>query len=293
MMRLKESINLGKMDGVYREYPLIDAKGKIAWPGKYPTMRDIEAKRREVADDSAWYREYLLKFISDDRRIVQRTWPQYWTELPNLQLHPPRIVGLGVDMALSESNSADYTALIPFIVIGYGDDLKIYIQHYIENKRLNFTDSLAEIKKMCEYLDSDFHRSPIVYLEKANLEGAAAQSLKLQRVLTEAVSTSGMSKQARLEASTPYIRQGKVLLPTRGSEQLVSQMINFGIERHDDLVDALTLIILKIMESDRPTTHYTHKEPEPDPHPGLTWSLQHMSNDLGIDDTPITLDMVF
>lgn len=293
MMRLKESIDLGKMSGVYREYPLITTKGQIAWLGKYPTQKHIEAKRREVADDSAWYREYLLKFISDDRRIVQRAWPQYWTELPDLKRCPPRIIGLGTDMAISEKSTADFTALIPFIVIGYGDDLKIYIQRYIVNKRLNFTDAIAEIKTLCGFLDTDFNRMPMVFVEKTNIETAASQLLKVEKILAESVGTQGMNKQERLEVATPYIRMGKVLFPQKGAEQLVSQIVNFGIEKHDDLVDAFTLIILKILGTDRPTHHYTHKEEEPDPHPGLTWSLGRMSHDLGIDMRPITLDTVF
>lgn len=292
MMRLKEAIELGKMDGIYREYPLINTKGEITWPGKYPTKKHIEIKRRQVADDSAWYREYLLKFISDDNRIVQRTWPQVWTELPDLKRYPPRLVGVGVDMALSESSSADSTALVPFIGIGYGDDLKVYILSYIVNKRLNFTDAIAEIKKVCGYLDEDFKRMPMVYVEKANIETAATQLLRLDKILSEPVDTSRMSKQERLKVSTPYIRVGKVLFPHKGAEQLISQIVNFGIEKHDDLVDAFTLIVIKVLATDRPTTHFTQRETEEDPHPGLTWSLRHM-NDLGFDIEPITLDMKF
>jgi phage terminase large subunit-like protein len=292
MMRLKEAIELGKMDGAYREYPLINSRGEITWPGKYPTMKEIEKKRRQVADDSSWYREYLLKFMSDDNRIVQRAWPQFWTELPDLKRYPPRLVGLGVDMAISERSSADSTALIPFIGIGYGDDLKVYILNYIVNKRLNFTDGIAEIKKVCGYLDADFKRMPMVYVEKASLETAATQLLRVDKILSEPVNTSGMSKQERLKVSTPYIRVGKVLFPHKGAEQLISQIVNFGIEKHDDLVDAFTLIVIKVLATDRPTTHYTLKEPEDDPHPGLSWSLQHM-NDLGFDLTPTKLDMKF
>lgn len=292
MMRLKEAIELGKMDGVYREYPLINARGEITWLGKYPTMKDVEKKRRQVADDSAWYREYLLKFMSDDNRIVQRTWPQYWTELPDLRRYPPRLVGLAADMALSEHSNADSTAIVPFIGIGYGDDLKVYILNYIVNKRLNFTDAIAEIKKVCGYLDTDFKRMPIVYVEKANIETAATQILSVDKILSEPVNTSGMSKQERLKVSTPYIRVGKVLFPHKGAEQLISQIVNFGIEKHDDLVDAFTLIVIKVLATDRPTTHFRNREPEEDPHPGLTWSLNHM-NEFNIDDYPITLDTVF
>lgn len=292
MMRLKESISLGKMSGVYREYPLITTKGQIAWPGKYPTQKQIDAKRKEVADDSAWYREYLLKFISDDRRIVQRAWPQFWTELPDLHRYPPRMIGLGLDMAISEKSTADFTALIPFIVIGYGDDLKIYILQSISNKRLNFTDAIAEIKKLCGILDTDFNRVPIVFVERANIETAATQLLNVEKILAEAVSTQGMNKQERLEVATPYIRMGKVLFPTKGAEQLISQIVNFGIEKHDDLVDAFTIIILKVLESDRPTYKYIESTTPPRDN----WGIDPFTGEYRDLDAPITagmLDMVF
>jgi phage terminase large subunit-like protein len=292
MMRLKEAVELNKMDGVYREYPLINTKGEITWPGKYPTMKHIEIKRRQVADDSAWYREYLLKFISDDSRIVQRTWPQFWTKLPDLNRVRPWLVGLGADMAISEKTSSDFTGLIPFLVCGFGDDLKIYILSYIVNKRLNFTDGIDEIKKLCGYLETDYHLMPTVFVEKANIETAASQVLKINKVLADSVNTSGMDKQARLGVTTQYIRMGKVLFPQKGSEQLISQIVNFGIEKHDDLVDAFTLIILKIMESDRPT----YKSTEPPKPPEDTWGIDPFTGEYRDLAAPITagmLDMKF
>jgi len=288
MMRLKESIQLGRMDGVYREYPLIDAKGAIAWAGKYPSMKHIEIKRREVADDSAWYREYLLKFISDDRRIVQKSWPQYWTELPDFTRIHIRMIGIGTDMAISEKTTADFTGLIPFIVTGFGDDLKIYVLPYLINKRMNFTDAIKEIKKLCVLLQTDFHRVPIAYIENVGFQAAVSQQLNVEKVLAEPVNISGMNKQTRLEIATPYIRMGKVLFPQRGAEQLISQIVNFGIEKHDDLVDAFTLIILKILESDRPT----YKSNGPSNPPKDDWRICPYTGEYRDFSVPITSGMI-
>ena len=288
MMRLKESIQLGRMDGVYREYPLIDAKGAIAWTGKYPSMKHIEIKRREVADDSAWYREYLLKFISDDRRIVQKNWPQYWTELPDFTRIHIRMLGIGTDMAISEKASADETALLPFALTGFGDDLKIYVLPYIINKRMNFTDAIKEIKKLCVLLQTDFRRVPIAYIENVGFQAAVSQQLNVEKVLAEPVNISGMNKQTRLEIATPYIRMGKVLFPQRGAEQLVSQIVNFGIEKHDDLVDAFTLIILKILETDRPT----YKSNGPSNPPRDRWEICPYTGEYRDFSAPITSGML-
>jgi hypothetical protein len=44
------------------------------------------------------------------------------------------------------------------------------------------------------------------------------------------------------------IRNGTVLFPDKGCEQLLQQMIGFGVEKHDDLADAFSLLVLKIVE---------------------------------------------
>lgn len=253
MMRLKDNIESGKLDGVYREYPLLDNKGEILWKGKYPTNKDVESKRKNISDDSAWFREYLLKFISDDKRIVQKGWIKRYSKLPNRHRFPPRIFCIGTDLAISKRITADFTSMVPLYVIGYGDNLKIYVLPNIINKRINFTDTIREIKKLTKDLENDFKRMPTVYVEGVSYQDALVQQLTVEKVLAESINIAGMNKQTRLEMATPYIRLGKVLFPEKGSEILESQIVNFGIEKHDDLVDAFTLPLLRVLGSDQPT----------------------------------------
>lgn len=39
------------------------------------------------------------------------------------------------------------------------------------------------------------------------------------------------------------IRSGKVLFPKKGTEDLIQQLVYFGVEKHDDLVDAFTMVL--------------------------------------------------
>ena len=41
---------------------------------------------------------------------------------------------------------------------------------------------------------------------------------------------------------------GHVLFPRFGAEHLIQQLVGFGIEKHDDLVDALCILIQKVIE---------------------------------------------
>jgi hypothetical protein len=38
------------------------------------------------------------------------------------------------------------------------------------------------------------------------------------------------------------------VFPRQGAEDLINQLVNFGIERHDDLADAFSLLVLKALE---------------------------------------------
>lgn len=50
-------------------------------------------------------------------------------------------------------------------------------------------------------------------------------------------------KRARLQVVAPYIKNGTVLFPRSGCEELLGQMFNLGVESHDDLNDACVYLI--------------------------------------------------
>jgi hypothetical protein len=45
-----------------------------------------------------------------------------------------------------------------------------------------------------------------------------------------------------------YIKNGAVKFPRKGCEELINQLLGFGVEKHDDLVDALVWLILGVAE---------------------------------------------
>lgn len=50
-------------------------------------------------------------------------------------------------------------------------------------------------------------------------------------------------KRARLQVVAPYIKNGTVLFPRNGCEELLEQMFNLGVESHGDLNDALVYLL--------------------------------------------------
>jgi len=54
-------------------------------------------------------------------------------------------------------------------------------------------------------------------------------------------------KRARLRVAARYIKTGVVKFPRKGAEQLITQLLGFGSEKHDDAVDALVYLIFRAL----------------------------------------------
>ena len=248
LKRLQKKIENGemkRMNGIYREYPIINDQGNPLWLGKYPTPEDVEMEREKTMNDIAWSREYLLKIISTDEQVVNLEWIQFYKELPYGGL---RNISIGIDLAVSEKETADYTAMVTGYVYGYGKNLRIYIQPNPINERLVFPVQVEYIKSLVA-IQKQKHFRVKLYIEDVGYQKVLVQVLESKKYDVEGVPTGRSDKTTRLRLATPFIKDGRVLFPEKGCEELIEQLIGFGKESHDDLVDAFTILVLKVIEN--------------------------------------------
>lgn len=245
LMRLKNMMDLGKLEGKFFAYPLIDNNDAISWLGKFPDMQAVEKHKATIASDSAWYREFLLKIISDEDRLVHPDWIQYYDDIPEEIGNKFRFTATGIDLAISQRESADYTAMITAKVYDYRENLRVYILPNPINKRMGFPQTVETAADIATTLQSK------LYIEEVGYQTAIIEHLSnVMNIPAEGVKVAGQDKQSRLTLITHLIQQGKVLFPKHGAEDLIMQLTGFGIEKHDDLADAFSLLMLKIMEID-------------------------------------------
>jgi len=107
-----------------------------------------------------------------------------------------------------------------------------------------------------------FKRHSRIFVEKISYQESLSQQLVVEGLFGEAVAIGNMDKRARMSLASPYISSARILFPHHGDEELINQLVNFGIEKHDDLADALTLMILRIIEEDQPSSGNFPKESE-------------------------------
>ena len=249
LMRLKQDIMSQKRSGLFREYPLVNAESEILWPGKYPDEASIEEQKQTIGSESAWQREFLLCIVTDDDQIVRPAWITYYDTLPSDGVASDyRFVATGIDLAISEKETADYTAMVSAKVFGRGENLRIYILPHPVNERLDFPKTVERVKDVSRALGNGVYTK--LFIEDVGYQKALIDHLKNQNIPAEEFKTMGQDKRSRLTLTTNLIKSGTVLFPHGSADLLVRQLVGFGKERHDDLADAFSIVINKIVASD-------------------------------------------
>lgn len=240
LMRLRKQVKRMKDQAVYLEYPLLDDAGKCTWPGKYPTDESIELLKRQTGSDEAFLREYLLQIIPEGGRVIQPEWIQHYDELP-ADKSKCRFTAIGIDLAMSESDRADFTAMVPVHIFGTGEDMRLYVSSDIYHQHVDPEAAYKAAKHLSVTTGMRCKAELVV-------EDVAYQGSLISRLNTEGYYTTGFrpqeDKRARLNQIVYYIKRGIILFPKRGAEKLIEELTMFPNAKHDDLVDALTTVLL-------------------------------------------------
>ena len=242
MAYIRDQIKTGTRKGIYLHFPIIDENENIMWPARFPNKEAIEKERFKIADERAWEREYMLNNLPEDYQIVRETDIKYYDKIPNDYSFCCSI--MSIDPAITQNTNSDYSA----IVVGdvYLDDktdkTRLFIRPDPILDKLNFADL----------------KSLTINLKEADPQGSSedyivVEAIAFQRVLSEQLKMEGLcniteyipkvTKIDRLASAVPYIRLDRVFFPTRGCEQLLKQILNPYRLKHDDLLDAFTMLV--------------------------------------------------
>jgi predicted phage terminase large subunit-like protein len=226
---------------IHRDYSLIDKNGKCVWQGKY--LNEAALKKQEAkVGRIAWMREYLLKVVPPDDQEVKEEWIQYYDRLPKDSAGKG---GVGVDLAISKKETADFTAMVSGILSLDNAQPKIYVIPNPVNEHLTFHETIEQMKSI--HIAMRLYAHPTFYIEDVAYQKAAIQEANRHMLSVQAMKAGG-DKRARLRTAATYIQNGVVLFPKKGCEDLIAQLLGFGVEDHDDLVDALVYLILGLSD---------------------------------------------
>jgi len=254
LSRIEEKINKKEMDGVFIKIPIIDGEDNIAWPGKFPNLQAIDELRKSIGNEITWQRDYLLRAIPTDYQIIHPGWIQYYDKIPKRRGSFHNIV-MGVDLAISQKETADYTAIVSALIFGSEGSFKVYILPNPVNRKMNFPETILQIKNSHD-ANKKIYSSVEILIEDVGYQRAVIDQLHNENYHAEGIKVSS-DKISRLATISNLIKTGKILFPKQGAETLIKQLTGFGVERHDDLVDAFCIVGHKAIEKDKPGPRLT------------------------------------
>lgn len=117
--------------------------------------------------------------------------------------------------------------------------------------------TFPETVETCKMLDKSYRENgqrPTFVIEDVAYQKALPQQLENEGFWNIKTTRPGnQDKRSRLVLTANLIKTGKVLFPREGAEQLIQQIVHFGVEKHDDLADAFSSLVHSVME-DPPLT---------------------------------------
>lgn len=222
-----------------KRIPLLNEQGYPSWPALYPNPETIEKQKEKVmlAGEGLgaiiWAREYLLKNIEEEDRVIKETdiqfYPDEWLQRKFLR------GGVGVDLAISKNETADYTAMVKIFEVqnDFGERRLIVSKNNV-HARLDFTETILTARRV----KAEMPVSTIFYVENVAYQASAIEMMRKNGINAKAVNIS-KDKRARLISVSPYIKSGTVLFPKTGASDILREVLGFGVEAQDDLLDAL------------------------------------------------------
>jgi predicted phage terminase large subunit-like protein len=237
--------------------------GKIIFPKKFALRFDQKVKGWVFDENSLdfiqylktskgaeYYSQYENNPIDEENQLFKRGMFQYWNQRP-LGLY----ISMPVDLAISEKQSADYTA-IP--VLGMDKEFNIYVLDYIKG-RWGPSEIIGNIFQMqAKWKPNAVGMETNGFQRTLKLAVEEAMRHKRQYFpIDEIRNGPTQTKEQRVKSLEPFYRQGKVYHAAwmRGKE-LEDELLAFPKGKHDDLIDAmaagLTLLSPGIDSMQRP-----------------------------------------
>lgn len=230
------------------EFGLYDADGNITWKAKYPDEEAVQKERAKVmlAGEGLgaviWAREFLLEDIDEEDLIIKLSEFQYY---PDEWLQRKSMAsGVGIDFAISQKQTADYTAMVKGQDIKNDDgELRLCIGKNNVQQRMGFEQTINKIIE----IDGVMPHGTKYYPEDVGYQKAAIEIMKKKGLQVFPQKANG-DKRSRITAACFYIKTGRVLFPKTGAEDVINNLVGFGTEAHDDLADACAYLILAMVK---------------------------------------------
>jgi predicted phage terminase large subunit-like protein len=225
--------------------PIVRKDGSATWPDMFPTQAEIDAKKADVKSNATWSREYMLQPLPEDTQVVK--------ELLYVDKFPAEMsrICIGTDLAISKKETADYTGLV---AVGETKEGQGYVLR-AKRGRWNFNETMDQAFTMYTALREQYPTASVkIGFEKVGYQEAAIEEFEKRYRIPVIRIQPVNDKKAKLESISWHLETGAYMFPqhfTGDMEVLENEVLYFGVEEHDDLMDALIIAIKMLLNKSR------------------------------------------
>lgn len=245
--------------------------GKPLWPERFTMQRLMEIRASYEARNEldAFYQEYMnspinledqtftssmLKYYVGDLVVVDGIQPcmrfeKHPTDAPWWRpgMLVPVSVGIGVDLAISESHKADFTVIMAVAIDQEGNRYVLPYRRFKTSDIDRTVDTALEVASACA--------TSYVHFETVQFQQAVATQFRQEmfsRSQYFAVHETNprTSKDSRIRSLQPLYARGKVFHPLGMAAELESELLNYPGSAHDDCLDSFWLANKYLIEPD-------------------------------------------
>lgn len=227
-------------------------KGDYLWPERFADYKSLRAQ----VGETVWQTQYLQNPVATDKTLVKEEMireedapacPGWNSSLGTIDTLNVDAVYASHDFPVKDKSTSDYLGSI----LAYRVKRVLYIVDCLEIKQ-DFTKNLTYVKG----IDSNFPGCIQIIEDKAN--GSPLLSTLQEEVPgMQAYNPGTNSKVDRLDYATPWLNSGNVVFVktvfnkannrwelSPQLQNLKLRLLNFPFVEHDDIVDALSMLIL-------------------------------------------------
>lgn len=194
-----------------------------SWTNKLIDPTEFDAVRRDLPQ-LVFRREFGAEFVSNAGTRVQKSWLKYGI--------PPafKAISIGVDLAISEQQTADFSA---FVVTGVDILNRLWVIH-AERDRLSFNGIIEKIKSLSETFEPNG-----VFVESVQFQASVVQEIARTTSIPVKKVRADKSKISRFQVAEVKYENMLMHHTTSLPDEFEEELLAFPAGSHDDFVDAL------------------------------------------------------
>lgn len=233
---LQNELDKPRPEWFVKAYTAIKKDGTALWP-EWWTLDKLEKKREEIGD-LAFEQEFMNNPIDPSTQILKPT-----AFYESIDLSMCECYGY-IDLAISEKETADYTAIVT--IAREKNTGKLYI---IDPVRLK-GDVHAQMDLVIQQHELYKYQAfgiEVNQYQKAFAQWIQSESAKRNIYIPIVEVTNDKDKVRRAQEIAPYIENGTVIF-NQGHQAFMAEVVQFPKASHDDWVDALIGAIKLVVE---------------------------------------------